>query len=108
MLGNFGSPKAMRFSSSRGTKRLARLRSPLLRPFEEDGHALTEADAEGRESDFRPARLHGVHERDGDAGAARADRMAERDGPAEHVHARRIEIEPAFAGDRLRGERFVQ
>jgi hypothetical protein len=41
-------------------------------------------------------------------GAARADGMAERDRAAIHVDLRRVELESANAGDRLRCERFVE
>src|SRR5262245_16471107 len=109
MGGNFGSPKgAMGVFLLEGTSRLPRLRSRLLRSFEEYGHPLPEPDAECGESDLRPACLHRVHERHGNARAARSNRVAERDGASMNVHARRIEIEPSFTSDGLSGKRFVQ
>ena len=57
---------------------------------------------------FAPRAFIGVEQRAEDARAARADRVAERDRAAVDVDARGVELEPADARERLRGERLVQ
>ena len=58
-------------------------------------------------SDPKPP-AQGVDERRHHSRARRAEGVAERDGPSVDVHLRRVELQVAHAGDRLRRERFIQ
>ena len=77
--------------------------------LDDDGDALADADAHGRQPVATPRPGQVVHQRGDDPGAGTAERVPDGDGPAERVHQRRVQIGPlGQAGQRLGGERLVQ
>src|SRR5258708_914099 len=99
MGGKVGSPNAMVVSCRMGAVRVARSWAADSAPLEDRRHPLSEPNAQRGEANLGASRLHRVNERHDDASAARSHRMTERDGSTQHVDARRIEIETAFASD---------
>src|SRR5579862_7521932 len=75
--------------------------------FQHGGDALPAADALGRERQALALPLEKSRGLAGDARAGGTQRMADGDGAAVQVHLRRIDLEVAQAGDRLRGEGLV-
>ncbi len=76
--------------------------------FEERGHALADAHAQGREPVPAVAAAQLVQERDDEARAAHPERVAERDRAPVDVHPLLVEAELADNGEALRGEGLVE
>src|SRR3954451_13647582 len=76
--------------------------------FDQQRHALTDPDAQGREPAVQPAALEPAQQGDQDPRPGRAERVTERDGAAFGVDDRVVELEPLHHGEALGGERLVQ